>query len=140
MCQSSWKLLLQPSLVPCLLPLIKQGKNFVYKVSQYLEFKAFLLKRILQKQEEMWKISFQNVLTFQEKNISTHYHPSNSLFFFPPFFPFFLRQGRMKGRGSFPFFLLNDKTHTTVFLNKFKKKMKELQRKAFGDFSFAIYL
>jgi len=64
MCQSSWKLLLQPSLAPCLIPFIKWGKNFVYKVSQYLEFKAvFLKKRIFQKEEEMWKSSFQNVST-----------------------------------------------------------------------------
>lgn len=59
--------MLQPSLVPCLLPLIEQQKNFVYKVSQHLELKALFLKRIFQKQQEMWKISFGNVLTFQEK-------------------------------------------------------------------------
>lgn len=39
----------------------------------------------------------------------------------------------MKGRGSFPLLLLNEKINTTVLLNK-KKKMKELQRIVFGDF------
>lgn len=95
MCQSSWKLLLQPSLAPCLIPFIKWGKNFVYKVSQYLEFKAvFLKKKNLSKGRRNVEKFFPKCFNLKtnkkkpDKPISRHYHPRSPLFFLLPFFLF----------------------------------------------------
>lgn len=69
-----------------------------------MELKALFLKMIFQKQQKMWKISFQNVLAFQEKSISSHYHLSNTLFFLPPFSPF-SEAGEDEGKREFSSFV-----------------------------------
>lgn len=92
-CQPFWKLLLQPSLVPCLLPLIKQGKNFVYKVSQYFEFKAFFLGKDLSKARRNVENFFPKCFKFSRRTFQVIIIPV-TLFFLSSFFPFFPRQGR----------------------------------------------
>jgi len=112
MCQSSWKLLLQPSLAPCLIPFIKWGKNFVYKVSQYLEFKAvFLKKKNLSKGRRNVEKFFPKCFNLKTKKTQTNQFQDIIIpeALFSSSFPFFsfLRQRRMKGRGSFPPLSLN---------------------------------